>query len=677
MKKLFMLLSMAIMIALHNSPALAYDLEANGIYYNYTEQWGNREAYLSVVENPNKYSGDITIPEEVSYNGTPVKVKVIEQGAFYGCTDVTSVKIPKGITKIQNVAFYGCEGLRELNLPDDLEYIGSGVFQRCNGLISITIPEKVSTMYSGCFWGCTKLKSVEFKNRTPVNIHGDSFLYVNMESCALIVPDGCKEIYEGTQVYNYFCNIFEKSSYDYSKMRPGFTLGGLRYFAISDNEVRLQDGKSLSPSDKVEIPSTIIYNGKDYTVTKIGITAFSFVNIKELTIPNTIKVIESGAFDYCSHITELTIPESVEIIDDEAFAFTSSAKTLNLGSGLKRIGEEAFYACGISSLIVPENVTFLGAGAFNNCKNLETADLQCNVESLPYYILENCTSLKSAKLSDHIKTLQGRTFFSCSSLTDVTLPSGLETIGDDAFTGCTALKEITLPATLKDIRSSFKQCTGLERIESHAIEPPTAYSDAFDDVNKEAVHVTVPKGSVFAYQTTRVWRDFRYYDEFNIPVTGLSISISDAEMTVGETLQLTIVSEPADATIDTPTWWSDKTDIATVSEGLVTALSPGKTDIWVKVIDGDSELTARCSVTVKEKPIDYSGINNCGESAQATTIKDGVITSHIDNQQISIYTPQGTMIFSGILNSEESYRLPLGQIVIIRTPAGTTKAISR
>ena len=82
-------------------------VEINGIYYNLNEC----EKTAEVTENPNKYSGAVSIPETVTYNGITYSVTSIGDRAFNECSGLKSVNIPGSVTCIGRAAFQGCSGL--------------------------------------------------------------------------------------------------------------------------------------------------------------------------------------------------------------------------------------------------------------------------------------------------------------------------------------------------------------------------------------------------------------------------------------------------------------------------------------------------------------------------------------------------------------------------------------
>ena len=74
--------------------ALAYDVEVDGIYYDISE------TTATVTKGDKKYSGDIVIPESISFNNSNYSVTSIGKSAFYYCKGLTSITIPNSVTSI-------------------------------------------------------------------------------------------------------------------------------------------------------------------------------------------------------------------------------------------------------------------------------------------------------------------------------------------------------------------------------------------------------------------------------------------------------------------------------------------------------------------------------------------------------------------------------------------------
>ena len=90
----------------------------------------------------------------------PSGVTEIGEYAFYGCSGLTSIPLPSGVTKIGNSAFDGCSGLTSLTLPSRLTEIGFGAFSGCSGLTSMTLPSGVTEIGDYAFYGCSGLTSL-------------------------------------------------------------------------------------------------------------------------------------------------------------------------------------------------------------------------------------------------------------------------------------------------------------------------------------------------------------------------------------------------------------------------------------------------------------------------------------------------------------------------------------
>lgn len=87
----------------------------------------------------------------------------IRNSMFYGCTRLSSVKLPTSITQIDNRAFANCISLISINLPDSLERIDGAAFTNCTELENITIPPNAK-VGAYIFQGCSKLSNVTISN---------------------------------------------------------------------------------------------------------------------------------------------------------------------------------------------------------------------------------------------------------------------------------------------------------------------------------------------------------------------------------------------------------------------------------------------------------------------------------------------------------------------------------
>jgi hypothetical protein len=143
----------------------ASDIKIDGIYYSFTKS----EAIVSYSHytderNQNAYSGDIVIPESVTYNGQIYNVTSISNYAFSYCAKITSVTIPNTITSIGQYAFNRCSGITSVIIPNSVTSIGGGAFYGCSSLSSFTFSDNMTTISGGLFEGCSRLSSIIIPN---------------------------------------------------------------------------------------------------------------------------------------------------------------------------------------------------------------------------------------------------------------------------------------------------------------------------------------------------------------------------------------------------------------------------------------------------------------------------------------------------------------------------------
>ena len=94
---------------------------------------------------------------------TDGSVTSIGNGAFKGCSSLTSITIPGSVTKIGYNAFYGCTSLMSISIPDSVTSIGGNAFDGCTSLTSINIPNSVTHIGDYAFYSCSSLTSITFE----------------------------------------------------------------------------------------------------------------------------------------------------------------------------------------------------------------------------------------------------------------------------------------------------------------------------------------------------------------------------------------------------------------------------------------------------------------------------------------------------------------------------------
>ena len=162
--KRFILKSLLLVTMLTSAAsASAYDFTVDGIYYTITSFTD-----LTCAVTSGACSGDIVIPEQVTYNGRTLTVTSIGNYAFERDTGLTSVSIGNSVTSIGWSAFEGCTGLTSVSIPNSVTSIGESAFSGCSGLTSVSIGNSVTEIEDYAFKGCSALKKLVIEDGAAV-----------------------------------------------------------------------------------------------------------------------------------------------------------------------------------------------------------------------------------------------------------------------------------------------------------------------------------------------------------------------------------------------------------------------------------------------------------------------------------------------------------------------------
>ncbi len=199
MKKLLLLLVLMLLPYIVG----AETVEIGGIYYILNEN----EKVAEVTENPNKYKGEIVIPEAISNNGIEYNVTGIGNLAFSSCSSLTSIIIPNSVITIGGAAFYKCTGLTSVTIPTGVTTIALSTFCNCSNLTSVTIPKGITSIGSSAFEGCPELLDVYCYAENVPNTGNNVFTNSYIETANLFVPEASISDYMKTTPWRYFRNI--------------------------------------------------------------------------------------------------------------------------------------------------------------------------------------------------------------------------------------------------------------------------------------------------------------------------------------------------------------------------------------------------------------------------------------------------------------------------------------
>ena len=277
-----------------------------------------------------------------------------------------------------------------------------------------------------------------------------------------------------TKFFTLFLALVESvgtmfAGWDYKRV----PIGDLYYYLDNANNIAQvtsqDDGYPYWSTNitAVNIPSSVNYNAKVYTVTRIGDEAFrECTDLTSVTIPNSVTEIGIYAFAGCSGLTSVTIPNSVTSIGFGAFLGCSGLTSLTIPNSVAFTGYDTFGGCtGLTSVTLPNGITVIESGLFCGCTGLTSINIPNSVTRIERKAFAGCTGLTSVTIPNGVTNIGMSAFSDCTGLTSIDIPNSVTSIGDNAFGGCTGLTSITIPNSVTSIGSyAFSQCTGLTSI---------------------------------------------------------------------------------------------------------------------------------------------------------------------------------------------------------------------
>ena len=298
----------------------------------------------------------------------PRSVKAVKYNVFFKCISLTEIKVDENNTEyksVQGVLFskdgqtivaYPAGKVGNYVIPSTVTSIGASAFSYCTNFTAITIPSNVTSIEYNTFAFCSNLTTVEFESESKL-----------------------KRI----------------------------------------NDYAFQNCSSLT---SIKIPSN---------VTRIGRAFERCTGLISINIPSSVTIIGDLAFSECTSLTIVTFEKGSQLtsIGHGAFRYCESLATVTFGeeSQLAVMGEQVFYRCAsLTTITIPALVTSMGREVFAYCSNLSTL------------IFEEGSKLTNIAVYS---------FLFCSKLVSINIPSGVTSIGNWAFECCFNLTTVIIDSS--------------------------------------------------------------------------------------------------------------------------------------------------------------------------------------------------------------------------------------
>lgn len=253
-------------------------------------------------------------------------------------------------------AFINCKMIENIELSEVTESIGDGAFKNCGNLANMRIPDSVKSIGTSAFENCTTLKMLDI-GAGITTIYSDAFL-----GCVALTETRISDI-------DAWCKI----SFGNKTSNPTYYSNNLWLDGEIVTAVTFPEGMSV-------ISYYVLYN---------------CVDITDIIIPDGITEVYPSAFQGTGYYNDASNwVDGVLYIDNYVIASNSDIPANYLiKDGTTLVANSAFAGnTKLTEIIIPDSVTHIGAGAFQN------------------------TALKTVVIGDGIKEISSAAFNGCSQI---------------------------------------------------------------------------------------------------------------------------------------------------------------------------------------------------------------------------------------------------------------------
>lgn len=413
------------------------------------------------------YVGKVVLPDTITYVGdyafydTDIEVNVPTYLEYagdrsFGCTKLTTTRLPSTLTTIGACAFLDCDSIVDLNFSKSLKEIGSGAFDNCDGITEVVLPEGIEFIGSA-FENCSNLTSVTIPNMTNGVIESKAF-------------------WKNTALKNVTIGNLENTTVGSYVFAGCTALENFTFYRLEDctlGEYLFSGCTSLKKVTFRDLDNTTF--GVNFFNGCTSLESVDFGDVLNFSIPenafNNCTALETVYFDDASGVTIadnafkgcIALSKfdyiSFKSIAIGAYAFSECESLTDFDfTYVNSVGEYAFSKSGIESVEIPAGVT-LAPFAFADCPKLLTAVVSASAESL----FENSIALKEATFELSIE-IPKRAFYGCTALEKVSAPKAVY-VRSMAFYNCKALKTFEYKQ-IGDVEShAFYGCSSIDNID--------------------------------------------------------------------------------------------------------------------------------------------------------------------------------------------------------------------
>lgn len=469
----------------------------------------------------------------------PGSVGVINNQTFYG-SHMNWVILGEGITDIKESAFFATR-IGSLSLPSTMKNIEKSAFSSCSYLSSLIINDGLASVDASAFDNCNSLYKVfSFAKTMPQGLEasllqtgekmgtarttysvsdilksGNSFgrVVVRSDLSSWFDYNGVRYLPSATKPTDVLAVDASYKREDLSVDVPEkFTYNGTQYKVISLASYLLCGQTTMKEANvtypMVDVPDGFVYNA---------------VNLKSINIPNTIQTIGQYAFASTDSLDKVDLPEGLTKLGMAAFYY-AGIKELTVPSTVTIMDHASVSGCrrltnvvfkdGASTVALGVLPTMFGNRPLFTGSKLESVTIGRNLyytatAAYGYSPFAGDSILQRAVITDVPTTVGDYLFKDCKTMTNVSVGKSVKRLGNSSFDGCLALDSIGLGKSISSLGTNvFANCSSVKKLYCEAVTPPVCSANALAGIDKDACTLYVPGGSIDQYKAANQWKEF-------------------------------------------------------------------------------------------------------------------------------------------------------------------------
>ena len=311
------------------------------------------------------------------------------------------------------------------------------------------------------------------------------------------------------------------------------------YTVLDDGNAMITAYKGSGP--ELVFPETIGGHPVTGLSGLFGTRTASVKNLRKISIPDSMTVIEPGALRFAEYLEEISIPADHPVLaftdgvlyntKDRVLLLylqTNTAEHFDVPDGIREIAEQAFVRAGLVSVSLPGSVERLDRESFYQCTALRDVTLNEGLKTIETEVFTDCDKLREIEIPASVTQIAEASFTDAhmkeirvapdnpvftvsdgalintrdgvliafphfSEAESCAIPDGVRRIGSLAFYRCHNLKQVTFPDSLQEIgHGAFLMCNHLAEI----VLPDgvTGLEELAFGINSDTVRLHIPAG---------------------------------------------------------------------------------------------------------------------------------------------------------------------------------------